>query len=141
MGRSGYTDDWSDNWLMIQWRGAVASAIRGKRGQSFLRECLTALDAMLEKRLVANSFQRLDGEVCVLGAVAKARGKLSALHSIDVDEDENVSGKVAAVMGISRALAAEIMYKNDEGGGGYELTPEKRFAYVRQWIERELRDA
>jgi hypothetical protein len=45
MSRSGYSDDHSE-WDLIRWRGAVASAIRGKRGQAFLRELLVALDAM-----------------------------------------------------------------------------------------------
>jgi hypothetical protein len=37
MSRSGYSDD-LENWSLIRWRGAVASAIRGRRGQAFLRE-------------------------------------------------------------------------------------------------------
>ena len=37
MSRSGYSDD-LDNWDLIRWRGQVSSAIRGKRGQGFLRE-------------------------------------------------------------------------------------------------------
>lgn len=45
MSRSGYSDD-IDNWDLIKWRGQVASAIRGKRGQLFLRELLAALDAL-----------------------------------------------------------------------------------------------
>ena len=45
MSRSGYSDDDEDGRLAM-WRGAVQSAIRGKRGQAALRELLTALDAM-----------------------------------------------------------------------------------------------
>ncbi|ENQ7660184.1 hypothetical protein ACEQOL_006537 [Pseudomonas aeruginosa] len=37
MSRSGYCDD-LDNWSLICWRGAVSSAIKGKRGQAFLIE-------------------------------------------------------------------------------------------------------
>lgn len=32
MSRCGYSDDY-DQWALIRWRGAVESAIRGKRGQ------------------------------------------------------------------------------------------------------------
>ena len=46
MSRSGYTDDMEDMWQHICWRGAVASAIRGRRGQAFLREMLAAMDAI-----------------------------------------------------------------------------------------------
>lgn len=53
MSRSGYTED-CDGWDLIRWRGAVASAIRGKRGQAFLREALAALDAMPEKQLISH---------------------------------------------------------------------------------------
>lgn len=31
MNRSGYVDAYDDSWHVIKWRGAVASAVRGKR--------------------------------------------------------------------------------------------------------------
>jgi hypothetical protein len=43
MSRPGYCDD-TDNWQFIRWRGAVKRAIRGKRGQEFLRELLAVPD-------------------------------------------------------------------------------------------------
>ena len=55
MSRSGYTDDFDDQWALIRWRGAVTSAIRGKRGQEFLREMAAAMDAMPEKSLSQKS--------------------------------------------------------------------------------------
>ncbi len=51
MSRSGYSED-GDQWQMIKWRGAVASAFRGRRGQAFLREMRDALDALPVKRLL-----------------------------------------------------------------------------------------
>ena len=51
MSRSGYSDD-LETWQLIKWRGQVMSAIRGKRGQKFLRELLAALDAMPKKILI-----------------------------------------------------------------------------------------
>ena len=69
MSRSGYSDE-CDGWDLIRWRGAVASAIRGQRGQAFLREMLSALDAMPEKRLISEELER-DGEVCAMGAVGQ----------------------------------------------------------------------
>ena len=41
MSRSGYTDGF-EMWSVIRWRGAVASAIRGQRGQRLLRDLLAA---------------------------------------------------------------------------------------------------
>lgn len=137
MSRSGYCDDWGggqdEGWRMIRWRGAVESAIRGRRGQALLRELLTALDAMPEKRLTANALERPDGEVCALGAVGKARG-------IDMSKlDPEESDGVASAFGIAGALAREIAYQNDEGGWGSE-TPERRWVRMRRWVVRNIRN-
>lgn len=48
MSRSEYSEN-LDSWSLIRWRGQVVSAIRGKRGQAFLRELVDALEAMPEK--------------------------------------------------------------------------------------------
>jgi len=110
MSRSGYSDD-CDGWALIRWRGAVKQAIRGKRGQAFLREALATLDAMPEKKLVADSLHDpVVGQFCTLGAVGAARGM--ELSAIDPDDRESVAGN----FGISEALAAEIMYENDFTG-------------------------
>jgi hypothetical protein len=44
---------------------------------------------------------------------------------------------VATKFGISEALAAEIMYMNDEWGGRHS-TPAKRWQVVRNWAEGQL---
>ncbi len=106
MSRSGYSDD-CDGWALIRWRGAVKAAIKGRRGQAFLRETLAALDAMPEKRLVPNELES-EGEFCTLGAVGHRRGV--NLATIDPEDRESV----AVAFGISEALAAEIMFENDE---------------------------
>ena len=111
MSRSGYSDD-CENWDLIRWRGAVASAIRGARGQKTLRDLLAALDAMQDKRLVANELQTADGEFCTLGALGAARGVPMA----DVDGEDREA--IAAMFDIAPALAAEIMYENDDDGVG-----------------------
>lgn len=93
MSRSGYTDD-GDNWELIKWRGQVASAIRGKRGQAFLRELRDALDALPEKKLCYHELQRKDGACCAIGAVGRARG----IDMTDLDpEDATESGRRDAV--------------------------------------------
>ena len=57
---------------MIKWSGAVASAIRGRRGQAFLREMLEALDAIPVRELILRDIETLEG-VCAIGAVARQR--------------------------------------------------------------------
>lgn len=148
MSRSGYTDD-IDNIALINWRGAVASAIRGKRGQAFLREMLAAMDALPEKRLIENDLQA-SGGYCALGTVGHARG----LDMSNLDPEDHES--VAAAFGVAHAMACEIMWVNDECSGDHrELvtlpsgekrerwrpdTPEERFARVRAWIVKQLKE-
>lgn len=132
MSRSGYTYDSEDHWQYIRFRGAVTSAIRGKRGQAFLREMLTALDALPEKKLVADELEYA-GEVCAIGSVGRMRG--IDMSGIDPHDPPQVSH----AFGISEALAREIVYVNDEDWIGND-TPEKRFERVRAWIVGNLRD-
>lgn len=130
MSRSGYCDDYDlDNWSTIRWRGQVASAIRGKRGQAFLRELISALDAMPEKRLIANELQ--DGcEVCAIGSVGVKRGiDLTVIDPHDYD-------RIAATFGIAHQLVQEIEWMNDEAYFG--TTPEGRWRFMRDWAEENL---
>ena len=132
MSRSGYSDD-LDNWAMIKWRGVVASATRGKRGQAFFRDLLTALDAMPEKRLIANELETEDGAVCAIGALGKARG--IPMRDLDPENSAAVSG----VFDIAEPLAQEVVYMNDEVG--WRETPEERFFRIRSWVERQIKPA
>jgi hypothetical protein len=130
MSRSGYSDD-CEGWEMICWRGAVASAIRGRRGQTLLGQLAQALDAMPEKRLIEGEFQTREGDVCALGALAKFRG----LDATGINP-ENRSA-VASTFDIAEALAAEIMYVNDDWN--WHETPEQRWQTVRKWVGEKLR--
>src|SRR5690348_9943044 len=107
MSRSNYSDDCS-NWDLIKYRGRVASAIRGKRGQAFLRELLEALDNMPEKSLIADELVS-DGEYCALGAIGCKRGL--DMSAYDPDETD----VLAKVFDIAEVLVREIVYENDEG--------------------------
>jgi hypothetical protein len=107
MSRSGYSDDDSDGRLAL-WRGAVASSIRGKRGQRLLRELAEALDAMPVKELVSGELEDADGEHCALGVVGQRRGV--ALKTVDPDDWD----AVAKMFDIASPLAREIVYMNDE---------------------------
>lgn len=133
MSRSGYSDDYDfDNWSHIRWRGVVASAIRGKRGQQFLKELVEALDAMPERRLIAHDLYK-DGAVCAIGSVGLKRGV--EMSKIDVEDYE----QVATVFGIASPLVQEIEYLNDEGGW-HDDTPETRWSRMRQWAVNCIKD-
>lgn len=111
MSRSGYTDDYDDPLAQGRWRQAVKRAIEGKRGQALLRELVEALDAMDDKRLYPGSFATADGEFCTLGVLGAKRGtKMDDLG----DEEYCDTDLVGRRFGIAPAMAAEIMYLNDE---------------------------
>jgi len=136
MSRSGYSDDLGDTWDHIRWRGAVASAINGFRGQCFLQELRRALDALPEKRLIAHELQdKYDSNtVCAIGAVGRMRGV--DMSMIDPEDSERVSG----VFGIAEAMAKEIEYENDEGAGYWSKeTPEQRYSRMREWVESRIK--
>lgn len=129
MSRHGYSDDCYDQWANIRWRGQVASAIRGKRGQAFLRELLCALEAMPEKRLISRKLVE-NGQVCALGSVGVARG-IKNLAEIDPSDHETLS----ETFDIARQLVQEIEWENDEGCAD----PESRWQKMHAWATLQLR--
>jgi hypothetical protein len=143
MSRHGYSDCCDDNWRLIMWRGAVASATKGARGQAMLRDLLAALDAMPVKRLITGQLQ-VDGDYCTLGALGAARGlplpKLQSLDGEDWDiEDDAIDDEeLADMFNVAPALAREIMFENDEGCH-YDATPERRWSYMRQWVAGNIK--
>lgn len=136
MSRSGYTDDCEHLGL---WRGAVRRATTGHRGQAFLVKLLSALDAMPNKRLSTDAIKDpVSGDVCALG-------------SIDPNVDAYDAEYLATHFGIARALAAEIVYENDESGqvlyardvDGFLVrlpaeTPEQRWVRMRAWVASQI---
>ena len=140
MSRSGLIEgDDCDPLDLGRWQAAVRSAIRGKRGQAFLRETLTVLDAMPVKRLVANDwdqpvgglpFAPTGGDCCALGAVGRARN--FDMTSFDPDDDLCVE-EIAENFDIAIAMAREMVWVNDEGGPWHE-TPEARWQRMRKWV-------
>ena len=131
MSRSGYNDDCEDETIGL-YRNAVDRAIRGKRGQSFLREMAAAMDAMPVKELIADQLVTDAGAVCAIGAVCQARG----IDVSDLDYEENPEA-VGGAVGISTALAAEIQYWNDEGTWKPE-TPAERWQRMRKWTAERI---
>lgn len=130
MGRHGYSSD-LEPLSLGRWRAQIASATRGKRGQAFFRALIDALDAMPEKRLVADDLQKQDGSVCALGCLGKARGV--DLRSV-VTEDWD---KLGELFDIAPQLAQEVMYINDE----LAHRDEDRWRIVRDWAAKQIRVA
>jgi len=128
MSRSGYSFDLED-WDLIRYRGAVNSAIKGKRGQAFLRELLEALDQLPEKELIAEELKNDMGEVCALGCIGDRRGL--AVETMDPEDHALMSRE----FGIAKALVREIQFMNDD----YTCrSPENRFQEMRAWVESQI---
>ena len=132
MSRSNYSDDMENGWALIRWRGAVASALNGARGQAFLRELLASLDALPDKKLIAGDLMAQSGEVCALGAVGVARA-----IPMDALDPEDASS-VADTFGIAEAMSREIVWINDEAVA-YSETPEARWQRVRKWVQQQIK--
>ncbi|UNY90628.1 MULTISPECIES: hypothetical protein [unclassified Pseudomonas] len=102
-------------------------------------ELRDALDAMPDKRLIAEELEA-DGQYCALGALGAKRG--INMKCIDPYCRESV----AAAFEIAPALAAEIVFENDEYPGGFwgasgkwqRETPEHRWQRMRNWVEANI---
>lgn len=130
MSRSGYSEDCA-GWELILWRGQVRSAIRGKRGQAFLRDLATALDSMPQRRLIAHELE-VDGEVCAIGSLGAQRGiDMSRLDPGDHDQ-------IAATFDIASQLVQEIEYINDYSPR-HDEPPEGRWLRMRKWVQENLK--
>lgn len=143
MSRSGYgegdIDDLEGLLAHGRWQAIIRSATRGKRGQRFFRDLLAALDAMPEKRLIANNFVA-EGEYCTLGVLAASRGV--DLKDLD-SEDDDVGEDIGPRLNIAQQLARHVMYENDEGTWDSERgleAPERRWTRMRKWVEEQIKE-
>jgi hypothetical protein len=144
MGRAGYNDD-CDGWELAMYRGQVASATRGKRGQGLLKDILIAMNGMPVKRLVADDLETAEGAVCAIGAAGKLRGV--DMSGLDPEDYETVAGR----FNVADCLAREIVWENDECGHHRiewrngkrhwcDETPEERFVRMRKWVRSQIKD-
>jgi len=138
MSRSGYSDEGTE-WDLIRWRGAVESAIRGARGQAFLKDLRDALDAMPEKKLYEWELQTDCGRCCTLGVIGKARG----INMIGWDPENH--DKLSDTFDIAGALVKEIEFMNDEYPRRRTYHPDEdeklapqRWQLMRQWVDQQI---
>ncbi len=129
MSRSGYSDDCE---YVNLYRGRVERAIKGSRGQAFLKELAKAMDEMPEKKLITDELINSKGEMCTIGVVCKLRGL--DVSGIDVYD----SNRVGSLVDIASSMAAEIEYENDECGYVHE-TPEQRWVRMRKWVQENIK--
>lgn len=129
MSRHGYSDD-LDQRDLAMYRGAVMKVIRGKRGQSLLKDLAVALDALPVKELQRGLLVSPDGP-CALGCLGQAKG--IPVELLDPEDPD----AIAAAFDVNRKLICEIEYINDEFYGN---APAARFKEVREWVGRNIKD-
>lgn len=164
MSRHGYSDDYSNEWHDIaangRWKASLNRAIKGKRGQAFLRAFIDQLESMpLDKReLGADSITEPSGAMCSLGVMLHANGKPapspeseSYLGPFEGWEEwetrewwtENAGPAIAEDLNIAKSMAEEIMYVNDEWFNPPRDCPRQRerrlrWAYMLRWAKSKL---
>ena len=111
-------------------QGAVQVSVVIADGVERILKTGDALDAMPDKRLIADSLQA-EGEFCTIGVLGAKRGVDMA--ALDPDDRE----AVGEAFGISPAMASEIVFMNDEGSWQTE-TPEQRWVRMRKWVDSNI---
>lgn len=130
--RSGYTDDWDGDGPPPEfYEQAVIRAFNGRRGRAAMRELLSALDAMPDKRLTDGQIQDSEGCMCTMGVLAASRGMDLARVPYDPRE-------LAAEVGLAQAMVREIISVNDDDFSWREETPEARWKRVRAWVASQV---
>lgn len=130
MSRSGYVDDMEDVLQYGRFRGVIASATRGKRGQQFFRDLITALDAMPVKELGADAMVDERGCDCALAALSRHRG--GDPQRLDPENHEALGKE----FNIASQLAQEVMFMNDD----YTRNASGRWLWVREWAQEQIKE-
>jgi len=129
--RINFSDDEDYPGQFDLWQGNCERSLRGKRGQTELRELREALLGLLEKRLILNLLYDGSGDVCAVGAYAKHKGL-----DLSKFDPEDETDQVGIEAGMPRLVAWKIVEVND-----YQfesLTPEQRYEKMLRWVESKL---
>ncbi len=149
------------------WDANCRRSIRGKAGQAALRRLEAALLAMDEKRLIRGKLVNSKAEVCAIGALAKAEGKLPAPEPVSEEwgeeDDLDATDEFATqYLNVPRLVAWKVVALNDieldtvwelahgplnryeatyKGGIPLvrEMTPEERYERVLLWVRAHLK--
>jgi hypothetical protein len=137
-----YQDDCGDAepWMEGQQAGALRSAIRGNRGQQFLRDLVAGLDALPEQKLSAGALENEEtGCCCAFGAVRRYRGTDAVPLYFDPREEDLDPSHFAEPFNVATALAWEVVEANEGwSASNCEAAMRQRWSRVRAWAARQL---
>ena len=134
MSRCGYIDDIDQRGLAM-WRGRVASAIRGKRGQAMLRKLRDAMDAIPDKWLTRCVLMEKDGTPCALGLALRSAG-IADTELIGMEGDDHEW--IAERLNVASCLVQELEYLNDDFMW-VEESDEARWRRMRKLVDDLIR--
>lgn len=141
----GYDEDFPNQSAL--WWANTERALKGKRGQAFLKEMEEALLALPKKRLIEGAVC-FEGDVCANGALAlkrrmangeKLEDAMKWLEENAPDEDtyaDETGFFMEKHFGILERLAIHAAYVNDEYSQATQ-TPEARYEKVLGWVREQ----
>lgn len=163
--RINYCEDEERPGQFALWDANCRRSLHGKAGQSALRRLEAALLAMDEKRLIRGKLVNSEAEVCAIGALAKAEGKLPQPEPVsewgEEDDCDDTAEFAEATLNVPHLVAWKIVALNDieldtvwelahgplnrwdaTYKGGIPLvramTPEERYDRVLVWVRGHL---
>jgi len=140
--RINYSDEEDFPNQAFLWEANYERSLKGRKGQSALRDIEQALLALPEKKLIADALQDDDGQVCAIGALAKHKG-VSMPPPLEIDsefEDYKVIDQMVELgrsLGVPKLVAIAVIHENDNDWN--VPTPEARYRRVLTWVQRQLR--
>jgi hypothetical protein len=114
--RLNYTDDEDFTGQFALWQANCRRSLRGKAGQSALRRLEAALLAMPEKALIRGKLVNGRADVCAIGALALADGKLPAPEPSGTYGDDDVYDTAEWAtkhLDVPKLVAWKIVAEND----------------------------
>lgn len=133
--RIGYSDEEEFSGQFFLWQANCERSLAGKAGRQALTDLRDELLRMNVKRLIGNDLA-VDGEVCAVGALLKARGvPQDRLESFD--DLYQTTDDIAVREGrVPKLVAWKLVELNDMDL--VSCTPEERYAKVLAWVEYRL---
>lgn len=129
-------------WMAGQQAGALRAAVRGRRGQAFLRELIDALDALPSQELAAGALEDPEtGCCCAFGAVARARAWGQEEIGFDPMDGDiwRPECRLAEAFDVAETLAWQVIAENEALDSSNDRTwRRRRWRHVRNWAASEI---
>jgi hypothetical protein len=141
MSRLYYEDDFDYRLEGLQ-QGWLKSAVRGQRGQQFLRDLVAALDALPTPELSCGALEDAEtGCCCAFGAVRRFRGPENVNLWFHPEEEDITPDDLANPFGVPQTLAWAVVQVNEEmNESNTEQGRRRRWAEVRAWAVSHLQE-